>query len=199
MLFFVCVQVTRLVCGGGCLLLVACAAASALAGLISQQERQQRLIKTTAVAQLAAGKPRLARLIRTRASRAAVAMAIECLKYRCSRRSIRVNQPPFTGAPSIVLTARIRHSRSVNKRWKGGKQHVPPESERQRERERAIESWHSSGRRLTIEDVRPLDGRICQRVPESGGAKSARGLFGRVSRKDRSDLSSFIRPASVDE
>jgi hypothetical protein len=49
-------QVTRVLCGGGCVMLLACAAASVAVAFIRHHHRQQEWIKITAIVQLAAGK-----------------------------------------------------------------------------------------------------------------------------------------------
>lgn len=50
------IQVTRVLCGGGCLMLLACAAGCVAVAFVRHHHRQQELIKMTAVVQLAAGK-----------------------------------------------------------------------------------------------------------------------------------------------
>ncbi|KAI9557618.1 hypothetical protein GHT06_017446 [Daphnia sinensis] len=47
-------EVTRVLCGGGCLMLLACAAGSVAVAFVRHHHRQQELIKITAVVQLAA-------------------------------------------------------------------------------------------------------------------------------------------------
>ncbi|XP_057366915.1 uncharacterized protein LOC130687747 [Daphnia carinata] len=47
-------QVTRVLCGGGCLMLLACAVGSVAVAFVRHHHRQQELIKITAVVQLAA-------------------------------------------------------------------------------------------------------------------------------------------------
>ncbi|KAK4016577.1 hypothetical protein OUZ56_031537 [Daphnia magna] len=47
-------QVTRVLCGGGCLMLLACAAGCVAVAFVRHHHRQQELIKMTAVVQLAA-------------------------------------------------------------------------------------------------------------------------------------------------
>lgn len=54
-MFYLSFQVTRVLCGAGCLMLVACAVASLAVGLVRQHHRQQELIKITAIVQLVAG------------------------------------------------------------------------------------------------------------------------------------------------
>ena len=49
-------QVTRVLCGGGCVMLLACAAASVAVAFVRHHHRQQEWIKITAIVQLAAGK-----------------------------------------------------------------------------------------------------------------------------------------------
>ena len=48
-------QVTRVLCGGACMMLLVSAAASVAVGFVRHHYRQQELIKITAVVQLAAG------------------------------------------------------------------------------------------------------------------------------------------------